>query len=309
MHKKFRGNVCLLLTAIIWGTAFVAQKVGMHHIGPFTVQMMRSYLGALALLPMIFLLDHQKKKKRIYQPATRTQKKMLWIGGACCGICLTVASCLQQFGLQEADPGKAGFFTAMYLLFVPVCGLFFHKKPPKRIWFCIVIAVSGMYLLCCGTGRFTVTASDILLLLCALAFTGHILVIDFFSPKTDGVKMSCIQFFFSGVLSTIPALVLETPTAGAVLSAWIPLCYLGFLSSGVGYTLQIVGQKYTEPALASLLMSFESVFSMVAGALYYRKLPTLPEAIGCVLLFAAILISQFPVHIRKEPIQTESPSV
>ena len=293
--KQLRGNLLVLLTAMIWGAAFVAQSVGMDHVGPFTFLCSRSILGGVVLLPVIFFRGRKQPKEKKAAP-----RRTLLIGGVCCGTALFIASALQQIGIQETTAGKAGFLTAMYMIFVPICGLFFGKKPGKRVWAAVVVALVGMYLLCLWEGGFeSINRGDLFEIACALCFTGHILVIDYFSDRVDGVKMSCIQFFTCGILAFFFMLLLEQPSWDAIISAAAPICYAGVLSSGVGYTLQIVAQKDTDPTIASLLMSLESVFSLVFGWILLKEAMTAVELLGCGLMFAAIIWVQLPGKKKK----------
>lgn len=290
--KQLRGNLLLLVTAMIWGAAFVAQSVGMDHVGPYTFLCTRSILGGVVLLPVIFF--REKKTANTAVPKTATTHT-LFCGGILCGIALFVASAFQQIGIQETTAGKAGFLTAMYMIFVPIVGLFFGRKPAGKTWGAVVLALIGMYLLCLWEGGFqNINRGDILELICALCFTGHILIIDHFSDRVDGVKMSCIQFFVCGILAGIFMFLLESPSWEAILSAAAPILYAGILSSGVGYTLQIVAQKDTDPTIASLLMSLESVFSLIFGWILLHEALTGVELLGCCLMFAAIIWVQLP---------------
>lgn len=290
-----RSAGILLLTAIIWGFAFVAQSVGMDYVGPFTFNCVRFFIGALVLIPCIAFLD----KLNGTEPGVQGEKKHKtgreeWIGGICCGIALATASCLQQIGIMHTTVGKAGFITACYILLVPIFGLFFHKKCGILVWIGVILAVAGLYFLCINE-NLTIGKGDILVFLCAIVFAIHILVIDHFSPKTDGVRMSCIQFFVSGVICLIPTLFLEHPHIAQLITAWQPILYAGVLSCGVAYTLQIIGQKGMNPTVASLILSLESVISVLAGILILREMPTVREVIGCVLMFTAILLAQLPM--------------
>ncbi len=298
--KKLFGNLTLLVTALIWGSAFVAQSSGMDYVGPWTFLATRSILGCVFLLPVILVMDMSKKKNGTYKKTSKKEKKFLVLGGICCGIALTIASALQQIGMQECEAGKAGFITAMYILLVPVLSLFFKKKVRPLTWFCVLLGIIGLYLLCMKPG-FKLERGDIYVLLCAVAFSGHILTVDYFSPKTDGVKLSCIQFFTVFVLSGIVTMVSETPTAQSLKDAWLPICYAGIMSSGIGYTLQIVGQKYTEPTVASLLMSLESVFAVLSGIIILHQIPSPREWLGCGVMFLAIIISQLPQKTKNIP--------
>ena len=257
----------LLLTAIIWGFAFVAQSVGMDYVGPFTFNCVRLFIGALVLLPYIALSDKLNGTDTGKQGEKKHKTgREEWIGGICCGFALATASCLQQIGIMHTTVGKAGFITACYILLVPIFGLFFHKKCGILVWIGVILAVIGQYFLCINE-NLTIGRGDIMVFLCAIVFAIHILVIDHFSPKTDGVRMSCIQFFVSGVLCLGPALILEHPHLGQLLAAWQPILYAGVLSCGVAYTLQIIGQKGMNPTVASLILSLESVISVLAGIL------------------------------------------
>lgn len=297
MKQQIKSSLILLLTATIWGVAFVAQSVGMEYIGPFTFNAIRCVLGGLVLIPVILVL--KKKKETGAENQEKEDKKTLWAGGIACGVILCIASNLQQFGIMEASVGKSGFFTALYIVMIPVIGIFIGKRPGIKLWFCVALAVVGMYLLCMKDGSFTIERADIMLLLCALAFSFHILVVDYFSPKVNGVKMSCIQFFVCGVLSAVGMLFTETPDISNIQAAWLPLLYAGLLSCGVGYTLQIVGQKGINPVIASLIMSLESVISALAGWVILGQVLSPKEILGCVLMFVAIIITQIPIGNKK----------
>lgn len=288
---KPKNAAILMLTAFIWGTAFVAQSVGMDYLGPFTFNGVRSLIGAAALLPCIWLLQTINKKEGTVKE--EGSRKDLIIGGIACGLLLFAASSLQQIGIQYTSAGKAGFITAFYIVIVPVLGMFLHKKIGWKVWIAVLLALAGLYFLCI-TERFTIGRGDIFIFLCALVFSLHIMVIDYFSPKVDGVKMSCIQFFVCGIVS-IPFMVwTETPGLKAMLAGWIPLLYAGVLSCGVAYTLQIVGQKNVNPAIASLILSLESCFSVLAGWMILGERLSVRESAGCVLMFAAIILAQLP---------------
>ena len=307
MNKyTLRQSMLLLLTAAIWGVAFVAQSVGMDYVGPFTFNAVRSLLGGIVLIPCIVLL------KRINAGSKDTagvaecesgdpagQRKVLLTGGVACGALLCIASNLQQFGIMYTSVGKSGFITAMYIVLVPVLGIFLKKKAGIKIWCSVAIAVGGLYLLCMTDSGFSIQKGDLLLLLGAVIFSFHILTIDYFSPKVDGVKMSCIQFFTCGILSMVCMFLFEQPQIGAILQAWMPIVYAGVLSCGVAYTLQIVGQKGMNPTVASLILSMESVISVIAGWLILHQKLSGRELLGCVLMFAAIILVQLPE--RKRP--------
>ena len=286
-----KGSLLLLLTALIWGLAFVAQSEGMKHVGPFTYQASRMLLGALALIITIKISDSKKKKSGTYEKMSPESSKILVRSGIICGIALFVASSLQQCGIQYTTVGKAGFITALYILFVPVIGIFLKKRMSAKKWLCVAVAILGLFFLCV-TENFTFTKGDILVLLCSVSFAVHILIIDKFAPQIDGVRLSCMQFLVCGLISLAVMFIFETPRISSITSAWISILYSGVLSCGVGYTLQIIGQKDTAPALASLLMSFESVFAVIFGILLLKQVPTPREILGCALMFAAIVAAQ-----------------
>ena len=289
--KQLKSSLLLLLTAVIWGVAFVAQSTGMDHVGPFTFNAARSVIGGLVLLPVIFAMDRNKSAEEKINE--KKNKKELILGGICCGVALAVASAFQQAGIQYTTVGKAGFITAMYIVIVPILGLFFKKKVRLLIWVAVAIAVAGMYLLCMNESL-SINMGDLLVFICAFCFAVHIMVIDHFSPMVDGVKMSCIQFFVCSAVSAVPALLLEQPSFAQMLSAWMPILYAGALSSGVGYTLQVVAQKNVNPTLASLIMSLESVVSVLAGWLLLHQQLSTKELLGCAFVFCAMVLAQLP---------------
>ncbi len=302
-NRQIRNSLLLVLTALIWGSAFVAQRKGGDVVGPFTFNGIRSFIGSAVLVPVILVLNRVKPSEKI--PKTRAEKTVLWVGGACCGTILFLASSAQQLGMyMGTSAGKAGFLTACYILLVPIISLFLKKKCGWNIWVGMGITVIGLYLLCM-TDSLRFQASDLMVLLCALLFAVHILVIDYFSPLVDGVRLSCIQFMVCGILSMIPMFFVEMQhsLSGIVvwtqnlqsLDAWIPILYAGILSCGVGYTLQIIGQNGLNPTLASMLMSLESVFSVLAGWLILQEKMELRQLGGCALIFVAILLAQMPV--------------
>lgn len=296
-RKQIRNSILLVITALIWGIAFVAQSEGGDAVGPFTFNGIRSFVGSAVLLPVIALLDKLKLTSR--KPKTKEDRRLLWTGGICCGVVLFLASSFQQMGIYMGTAaGKAGFLTACYILLVPVLGIFLKKKCGFKVWIGIGLTLVGLYLLCMsGSMRFQL--SDLLLLICALLFAVQILAVDHFSPLVDGVRMSCIQFLVCGLLSVIPMLCTETFGAGGA-AAWIAILYAGVFSCGVGYTLQIVGQDGLNPTVASLIMSLESVFSVIAGWLILDQRLGLRELLGCVLIFAAIILAQLPDRKRTE---------
>ena len=290
--SKTRHVFILFLADIVWGIAFVAQSKGGDAVGAFSFNGIRFLIGALCLLPVIKILD--KKELTVNRPESKKQKKELWIAGSCCGIALFFASNLQQLGISMgAESGKAGFLTATYILMVPILGIFLKRKCGVKIWIGVFIALIGMYFLCMN-GAFSLSGSDLLLLAGALCFAIQILVIDHFSAKADGIWLSCIQFATAMVITGVIALIAEKPQMSQIMECFWPLMYMGVFSSGVAYTLQIVGQKYTNPTMASMIMSLESVFAVLGGMVLLREIPTIREAIGCTLMFVAIIIPQLP---------------
>ncbi len=294
-----RQSMLLLLTATIWGVAFVAQSVGMDYIGPFTFNAVRSLIGAAVLVPCIAFLDKLKEKEGGEKALSRAgDKKTLFTGGIACGIILAIATSLQQIGIMYTTVGKAGFLTAMYIIIVPLLGVFSRKRVGPRIWTSVMIAATGLYLLCM-TGSFRLEFGDILVLLCALIFSFHIMVVDHFSPIVDGVRMSCIQFLTCGILCGVCMFLFEEPKPSLIIAAWQPVLYAGVMSCGVAYTLQIVGQKGMNATVASLIMSLESVISVLAGFILLHEVLSRRELAGCVLMFAAIILAQLPA--REKP--------
>ncbi|NSJ28464.1 DMT family transporter [Blautia glucerasea] len=287
-----KNSLLLLLTATIWGVAFVAQSVGMDYVGGFTFNMARSLIGSAVLLPVIWFMGRNSSKKAEEAQGSSSRKDLLW-GGLACGILMCLASNFQQFGIKYTTVGKAGFITACYIVLVPILGLFLKKKCSPFIWLAVAMSVAGLYLLCITDG-FSIGKGDILVLICAVLFSFHILVIDYYSPKVDGVKLSCIQFLVCGILSGIPALIFEKPEMSAVLTAWQPILYAGVMSCGVAYTLQIIGQKNMNPTVASLILSLESCISVLAGWVILGQQLSAREIAGCVIMFAAIILAQLP---------------
>lgn len=287
MKKQLSGVIALSGATVIWGSAFIAQSVGMDKIGPFTFQAVRCFLAVVFLFPASALFSKGKPFWKSWaDPA-------LWRSGVICGLALFAASSLQQIGLVYTDAGKAGFLTAMYIVFVPFLGLFLGQKPGRNALLSLIPAIVGLYLLSC-TSVSGINKGDVLLLLCAVAFSVQILLIDRHCAGLDGVKLNCIQALVAAVLSVPWALLTETVDASRIASCWLPLGYAGVLSMGVAYTLQIVGQKRVAPSAAALLMSLESVFAALFGWLLLHETMTRAEELGCVLVFAAVVISQLP---------------
>lgn len=294
--NRIRQNVLPLLAAFIWGTAFVAQSVGAGYVEPFTFNAARSAVAFLFLLVMCLVLRAVRKGKGA--PAQKASWRDLIAGGVCCGVALTVASYFQQKGLETTSSGKAGFITALYIVIVPIVGIFLKKRAPKTIWIGVVLALAGLYCLCI-TEEFTITKGDFYVLLCAFCFSGHILVVDYFTQRVDGVEMSCVQFLTATVLSAIGMLVSESPSLEALGMCAGPILYVGVFSSGVAYTLQILAQKDSNPTVVSLLLSLESVFATLAGAVVLGDQMSGKEYFGCVLMLAAVILAQLPERQKK----------
>ena len=297
-------KILLLLAALIWGVAFVAQSVGMDYMGPFTFNGARFLMGSAVLVPVI--LFRRKKADPAGGRQVRTDRsgakenagKAALMGGVCCGLALCPAAPFQQFGILYTTVGKAGFITTLYIILVPLAGIFMKKRPSSRIWTGAALAAFGFYLLCIKEG-FSLSRGDALVFIGSVLFTVHILVIDHFSPKAGGVELSCIQFLTAGVISSVLAFVFEKPELSALAEGIIPLAYAGILSSGVAYTLQVIGQRDTDPAVASLLLSMESVFSVLAGWMLLGQALSARELMGCALVFGAVILVQLPTGKRR----------
>lgn len=280
----------LLTASVIWGTAFVAQSEGMNYIEPFTYNALRTLLGGLVLIPVILAFKAANKSKSAGKEQYSLKNTV--VGGICCGVFLFAASSFQQAGIVDTTAGKAGFITALYVIIVPLIGIFFRRKVPLRMWLFAVIAVIGFWLLCIKE-NFSISRGDILVLICAFFYAGHIMVIDFFMRKsTDVMVMACIQFFTAGILMTGCMFLFEEPTAAGIFSAKYTILYAGIMSSGAAYTLQMIGQRYTEPTAATLLMSLESVFAALSGWLILHESFNIKELIGCIFVFAAVILAQ-----------------
>ena len=285
----------LSFATLIWGTAFIAQSVGMDHIGPFTFQAARCTLAVIGMLVVIWLLD--KKAGRSF--LDEWKDKRLWKAGLLCGVPLFLACDLQQLGLVYTTAGKAGFLTAMYIVMVPILGVFIKRKLSFMAPISVAIAVVGLYLLS-FSGNAQINIGDILMLICAVMFAVQILAVDRFAADVDAVRLNCIQAGVVAVLSSVITLFTEDVQVNALLNCWLPLCYTGFLSMGVAYSLQIVGQKYVEPTAAALIMSLEAVFATLFGWLLLKEVMTLNEILGCVMIFIAVVLSQIPVKALKK---------
>lgn len=283
---KLKGNLILLLTAIIWGASFVSQRVGMETIEPATFNGIRLLIGSIVLLPVIFITDKNRGAE-----SKKTSSKPLIKSGIICGLCLCIATYLQTWGLIYTTSGKSGFITAMYIIFVPFFGLIMKRRFPKIAFLSAIIALIGLYLLCGFEDGMKFNFGDFLTLICAIFFSFHILSIDYYSSQVDGIKLSALQFFVAGAINFIIMLLFESPDISLILSCIVPILYSGIMSCGVAYTLQIIGQKYTDPASASILMSLESVFALLSGIILLNESITGIELIGCLLMFCAIIIN------------------
>lgn len=298
MNKRLQGTLILALAALVWGISFVSQSESMNFIEPNTFNGIRTLLGCISLLPVIYVIDMQKKKKGTFVPMTATQKKDLLLGGILCGIFLCAASTIQTYGLKYTTAGKSGFITALYMIFVPIASVFLGKKIRPTVVVSILIALVGMYFLCIKKGSFQINKGDIYTLICSVIFTFHILVIDHFSAKVDGVRLSCMQFLMGGTLNTILMFLIESPQLSLILKCTAPILYSGIMSCGVAYTFQIIGQKHAEPTVASLVMSLESVFAALAGWLLLSEAMNIREIVGCIMMFGAIVLVQLPEKIE-----------
>lgn len=292
MKKQLRGSAFLLLATIIWGSAFVSQSVGMDHIGPFTFQAARCFLAVVGLLPVIMIADRFKHDSKTF--FSRWADPKLWKAGLLCGIPLFLACNLQQIGLVDTDAGKSGFLTAMYIVIVPVIGIFLKKKPTIMVPISVLLAVAGLYCLSC-VGVTQISTGDLMTLACALMFAVQITFIDLFAGSVDALRLNTIQALVCTILSSIVMLFTEEPTWKAVADCALPLAHAGFLSMGAAYALQILGQQDLEPTAAALIMSLESVFAVVFGALILKETMNSWEVTGCVLVFAAVVLSQIPI--------------
>ena len=290
MKCNMKYTFMLVFTALIWGMAFVAQSAGMEHVGPFTFNGIRSIIGALVLAPSAWFMD---KKEGVLTP---WKDKTLVLGGLICGVVLFLATSSQQIGIITTSSGKAGFLTALYMVLVPIFSIALRKRPGKQIWFCVLLALVGMYFLCID-GEFSIQAGDLWLLACAALFALQILAVDKFAPNVDVIKLSCYQFAVTGVLSIIP-LIQERPVMDNIMECWLPIAYAGVLSSGLAYTLQMEAQKKVQPTVASLIMCLESVFSAIFGFVILGERLSAREIVGCIVMLAAVVLTQIPLKKR-----------
>lgn len=299
MSKNLKGSIMLLITSFIWGTAFVAQSDGMNYVEPFTYNAMRTLLGGFVLIPIILIF--KAVGKHTGAPPLNYSLENTVKGGICCGVVLFIASSFQQFGIAYTTTGKAGFITALYIVLVPLLlGMILKKAVPLKMWLFVLIAVVGFWFLCINED-FRISKGDFLVLCCALFFAVHIIVVDhFIEQNTDGMLMSCIQFFTAAVFMLIGMFVFESPNINSIIDAKIPVLYAGIMSSGVAYTMQILGQRYTAPTIATLLMSLESVFAALSGWLILHEKLSPKELCGCGLVFTAVILAQLVGEDRKK---------
>ena len=293
--SKFKGQIALLLAAVIWGSAFIFQKMGMDHIGPFTFGAFRFILGSLALLPVIFIYAKLNNRKPIGERADITPwgDKTLIVGSLLCGVANFVAGSLQQIGIVYTTAGKAGFITSLDIVIVPIFMLFLRQKIARTTWLGIAIAMIGVWLLCITEG-FTIAKGDAYVMGCAVAYSFQILLIDHYSERVDVLKLSFAQFFIAGVLSVPAALLTETINMSDIIACAGPILYVAFLEVSIAFTLQVVGQRYTSAAVAAIIMSLESVFAVLCGTIFLHETMTSRELAGCIIMFVAFIISQIP---------------
>ncbi|NLD20245.1 MAG: DMT family transporter [Clostridiales bacterium] len=321
MNKRLKGSLMLLITAFIFGSAFVAQKSGMELLGPLAFSGIRTTMGGFVLIPVIFLMGKLREKKDFLEEGEEKiekteeekheERKALIKGGICCGLMLFISSSLQQIGLFYTTTGKAGFITALYVIIVPVLGLLLKRKVRPLVWCCVFGAAAGLYFLCipAGAGFGHINMGDVVTLFSSLGLATHLLLIDHFSPKVDGVKLSCMQFFVAGIISlgvmypVDTALGFNMPTIDSLVASAVPLLYAGVLSCGVAYTFQVIAQAYTGPTETSLILSLESVFAALSGFVVLGESMTGRELFGCIVMFAVIVAAQLPSGENKEKIK------
>ena len=293
------SNLLLLITALIWGIAFVAQSVGMDHVGPWTFVFFRYLVSAAVMIPVSLFTEHRRKRAETQTADGQNNvrsKRIYLAGGLCCGVFLCSATICQQAGMVYTTAGKAGFITALYVVLVPVLGLLFHRRPESKVWFCVILGIAGLYLISVKEG-FHIESGDILVMLCALLFSCQILSVDHFSSRVPNVViLSNLQFFVVAIISFFGMLLFEKPSPEGILAAAVPILYAGVLSGAAGYTLQMIAQRKTDPAIASLLMSLESVFSALAGWAILGETLSARELIGCALVMGAVILAQVPLH-------------
>lgn len=295
MKNQIKGSVFLLLAAILWGASFVFQNEGAEIIDPIAFNGLRSLLGSLALLPVIAIISALNKKKGKYRKTSKEETRTLLWGGFFCGLALCAAGTLQTLGIKQGA-GESGFITTIYIVFVPILSVFLRQKIERRVWFAVMMCFVGLYFLC---GSFSLNINQIYLLLCAFFFAIHILVIDYFSPKVDGVKLSCLQFLVVGIIDCIIMLFVDVPSLDEIIICFPNLAYMGFVSCSVAYTFQIIGQRYISASIGALLMSLESVFSVLSEWALQGTLLAPIKIFGCVIIFAAVILVQLPLKVKQ----------
>lgn len=296
--KHSKNFILLFVAAFIWGITFVAQSAGMDYVGPYTFNAVRFLLGGVVLIPFVCFLNRMNRKQENNpEQQPKDLPKDVFIGGCLCGLIMFFSAALQQMGIMYTTVGKAGFITALYIIIVPILGIFLKRKAGLKIWISVIIALTGLYLLCMK-GSFSLGKGDFLVFLCSFGFATHILVIDYFTEKVSGTKLSCIQFLVAGALSSVMMFLFEEPHLTDIFAAWLPLLYAGIPSCGVAYTFQIIGQRGTDPTIASLILSLESVLSVLAGWLLLNQKLSFREIMGCVLMFVAIILAQVNPEIK-----------
>ncbi|MDD3920032.1 MAG: DMT family transporter [Eubacteriales bacterium] len=298
-----KSNLLLLLATFIWGTAFVAQSTGMEHVGPFTFGTVRFLLGCVVLLPVIYFRDRAEGKRfTLFGTAEPGERKALVKAGVLCGVILSIASGMQQIGMLYTTVGKAGFLTTLYVVLVPVLGLFLGKRVRHVVWLAVAVALIGAYLLCMTPGGLTVNPGDVCMMICALFFSFHILFIDRYALHVDSLRFSSLQFLVCSIINAVMMCLFETPNIAAIGNAWLSILYTGALSCGVAYTLQVVAQKNIHPVVATLLFAMESVFAVLSGWAILGETLTFREGIGCALVFGAVILAQLPERKKaKQP--------
>lgn len=301
-NTKMKGNLILFITAVIWGISFISQTTSMDYIEPSTFNGIRNLLGSIVLLPFILFqkIRHKTKEDNV---KNKYNKKTLLIAGICCGVVLCLAGTLQTYSMKEISGGKAAFITALYIIFVPILSVFLKKRPPLKIIPTLIIAIIGFYFLCMTSSDLTVGFYELVALMCSLLFSVHIMLVDYFSPKVEGIKLACLQFFVCAVINITYMFLFENPNIKEIMKCWFAIFYSGAFSCGIAYTLQIVGQKYTDPTSATLIMSLESVFAVIFCWILPPYVPedimSAREILGCILIFMAIIFIQLPQRQKK----------
>lgn len=311
MSRQLKSNLLILLAAFIWGTAFLAQKDG-GQIGTFTFNGIRFLIGGTFLLPVIYVLDRLRERAaaKAGQAAADEDVDMGWnrtvfIGGMMCGVLLFIASSLQQYGVLYTSIGKTGFITALYTIIVPILSIALGKKVHLRTWIAVAIGMAGLFLLSMYGESLTISYGDRFIIACAFGFAVQIMMIDHFSPMVDPVRLSAVEFLTLGIISIPFMFIFESPNIPDIISVLPSLLYASILSSGVAYTLQVVGQRYAEPTQASLMMCMESVFSLLTGMVVLGERMAVNEYIGAAMIFAAVVMTQLPDKKTSQPVEAD----